>query len=125
MDVNIVARIDGNMGKTLWAKQLNITLNFGIKQMLIDLKWDLIDNIWALISLRTGNDYRNAVVKYGKDGNTINLFVVGKMNDSRNYVLYMVEAKQISLTSGNAKYNKIIISCFVEILSLAIFIFRF
>ena len=101
MDVNIVAKIDGNIGKTLWAKQLNITLNFGIKQMLIDLKWDMDNNIWALISLRTGNDYRNAVVKYDKDGNTINLFVVGRVIDSFNYLLYMVEAKQISLTSGN------------------------
>ena len=84
----------------MWAKQSNLTLTFGTTQAITELKWDLQDNLWALISLRTGNDFRSAVIKYNADGTATNLFIIGKQDATGDYSLYYFEVKQLYYTLG-------------------------
>ena len=98
-DWTIYARIDGKSGKTIWAKSPQFNLTFGYYQIVMNGKIDSNDNLWSSIYLTQATDTRSVIIKYDKDGIIANIFIVGKLLNSKEYNLYKLEVVQIQIIS--------------------------
>ena len=90
-NVTLIAKVDGSMGTTKWAKVANLTLLDAVPQKLVSIRWDIEDNIWAILGYELTNVRYSALLKYDKDGNVLNFYVFGKPGTSEDYYLYQLE----------------------------------
>ena len=94
-NATLIARIDGSIGYTKWAKVVNLTLLSTTPHRIISIRWDIEDNIWSILFYELTNKYYSALLKYDGDGNILNFFVFGKPEANGDYYLYLLEVNDM------------------------------
>ena len=98
-NVSIIARIDGETGSTLWAKQMNLNLTYSSDVYLVTVKVGANDEVWTIFIFKLYNDFRSSILKHNKDGKIINFFVIGKPSTTEGYMLHFLELWQMKYTT--------------------------
>ena len=94
-NTTLIARIDGTIGYTKWAKVVNLTLLSTAPYRLTSIRWDIEDNIWSILLYDLTNAYYSVLLKYNLDGKILNFFVFGKPETNGNYYLYLLEVNDM------------------------------
>ena len=106
-NVTLFARVDSETGRTIWAKQFNIT---SISIQFSNVKYPRIDsndNIYTVLTYRYGQSYESVLVIYDKDGKAQKIILLANTNtDGSNSPVYL-EVQDFRIVQTQKQTGKI------------------
>ena len=106
-NVTILARVDSETGRTIWAKQFNITL---ISIPYLNVKYPRIDsndNIYTVLTYRNMDSFESVLVIYDKDGQAQKMILLANTNSDGSYSLVYLEVQDFKIIQMQKQTGKI------------------
>ena len=93
----MLTRIEGDTGRTIWAKKFNATMTLVLPSTITQPTIDTNDNIYLVLKYEISLNYNSILLIYDKDGNTKNVLLFAKTNLNGSFNCY---SQKLSLRKG-------------------------